>query len=83
MSVLRQKVSKNNDLGLKNTKVATERSEIMLERSDDYPKGEITNRVKTGGVLPFDKFRITKNSPGKNPLSLTERARVRGKALAF
>ncbi len=33
-----------------NTKVATERSEIMLERSDDYPKGEITNRVKTGGV---------------------------------
>ncbi len=34
----------------KNTKRRTERSETMLEKSDDYPKGEITNRVKTGGV---------------------------------
>jgi hypothetical protein len=43
-----------------NTKVATERSEIMLERSDDYLKGDITNRVKRGGVclkLPlFESF---------------------------
>jgi len=30
--------------------VATEQSEIMSEQSDDNPKGEITNRVKTGGV---------------------------------
>jgi len=34
----------------KNTKQEAERSETMLEQSDDYPKGEITNRVKTGGV---------------------------------
>jgi len=33
-----------------NTKRRAERSERMLERSDDYPKGEITKHRKTGGV---------------------------------